>query len=265
MSTEQANKTPESIERENTVLIVLGLAGSGKTTFCHRLYTWLSEKHCQLNKVSGLNDLVCGVNLDPAAIATKMPLHYDIRDSISIKDIMEQKKLGPNGAILTALNLFTTQIDQFISQLTEIQPRYTIIDTPGQIEMFTTSVSGNILAKCIGGSKNTKVKLLYVIDGETAQNPQCFISNMLFSTSIQYRFQEELLIILNKADIEGSETIENMLSNIDTVTERLSENEYITPTLRSIALWTEEFYSQFKLHHVSSTNNIGKTDLLNTL
>ncbi|OAG32183.1 hypothetical protein NEDG_02102 [Nematocida displodere] len=249
----------------NTVLIVLGMAGSGKTVFCHRLYSWLSEKNLRLNKDTGLNDAVFGANLDPASIATKMPLHYDIREHVSVADLMEQKRLGPNGAILTALNLFVAQIDTFVKQIEEAAPTYTVIDTPGQIEMFTTSVSGQILTKCLSGAPNTEVKLLYVLDGESAQNPQCFVSNMLFATSIFYRFKEPLLLIVNKSDIEGSQKIRAWTSDFSLFTDDLTTTDFITPTLRSMALWTEEFYSAFKLYYVSSLTSSGKTELLAVL
>ncbi|KAI5189491.1 GPN-loop GTPase [Nematocida minor] len=247
---------------DNTVLIVLGMAGSGKSTFCHRLYSWLSEKNLKIDSRTGLNDAVCGINLDPAAATVKMPLHYDIRDTVQIHDLMQQKKLGPNGAILTALNLFVTQIDTFISQIVELGPRYTVIDTPGQIEMFTTSISGQILTQCLSRTKGIRVKMVYVVDGEKAQSPQCFISNMLFATSIHYRFNEQLLVVVNKSDMEGSEKIEEWASSFETFAADLPEEEMSTPLTRSIALWMEEFYSNFSLLHVSAATGMGKRALI---
>lgn len=243
---------------DNTVLIVLGMAGSGKSTFCHRLYSWLSEKNIKIDSSTGLNSEVCGINLDPAAANVKMPVHYDIRDTVPIDNLMQEKKLGPNGAILTALNLFITQIDTFIEQIVELRPKYTVIDTPGQIEMFTTSVSGQILVKCLSQTKGIRVKMVYIVDGEKAQNPECFISNMLFATSIYYRFREKMLIVVNKSDIEGAERIKEWASNFDTFAEYLPEERTTTPITRSIALWMEEFYSAFNLSYVSSSTGMGK-------
>lgn len=247
------------------VLLVLGMAGSGKTVFCHRLYSWLSEKHCLINRATGLNDKVFGANLDPAAIATKMPLHYDIRDQLSIDELMQQKKLGPNGAILAVLNLFITQIDTFIAQIETTQPLYTVIDTPGQIEMFTTSVSGQILAQCLAASPNTEVSLLYVVDGEKAQSPQCFVSNMVYAASIFYRFKLPLTVIVNKSDVEGASTIEKWKNSFEVLSEALTTEDFITPTIKSIALWLEEFYHEFPLVLVSSTLGMGKKQLLELL
>ncbi len=45
---------------------------------------------------------------------THMPYgaHVDIRDTVNYKNVMKQYGLGPNGAILTSLNLFATRFDQ---------------------------------------------------------------------------------------------------------------------------------------------------------
>ena len=61
----------------------------------------------------------------------------DIRDTVKYKDVMKQYGLGPNGGIVTSLNLFATQFDQLLGLLDKRQDQheYVIIDTPGQIEV----------------------------------------------------------------------------------------------------------------------------------
>lgn len=36
----------------------------------------------------------------------------DIRDTVNYKEVMKQYGLGPNGGIVTSLNLFATRFDQ---------------------------------------------------------------------------------------------------------------------------------------------------------
>lgn len=55
------------------------------------------------------------LNLDPAVKNLPYTANIDIRDTIKYKEIMKQYNLGPNGAIVTALNLFTTRFDQVLS------------------------------------------------------------------------------------------------------------------------------------------------------
>ena len=57
------------------------------------------------------------VNLDPAVKEVPYPANIDIRDSVNYKEVMKQYKLGPNGGIVTSLNLFATRFDQVMSFL----------------------------------------------------------------------------------------------------------------------------------------------------
>lgn len=59
---------------------------------------------------------------------------------------MQQHNLGPNGAIMTSLNLYATKFDQVIRILEDRADNntlsdYLLVDTPGQIEAFTWYVS----------------------------------------------------------------------------------------------------------------------------
>lgn len=61
------------------------------------------------------------VNLDPAVKEVPYPANIDIRDSVNYKEVMKQYKLGPNGGIVTSLNLFATRFDQVMSFLDKKQ------------------------------------------------------------------------------------------------------------------------------------------------
>ena len=85
-----------------TCLVILGMAGSGKTTFVQRLTAELYHKSKQPYVV----------NLDPACREVPYPANIDIRDTVNYKEVMKQYELGPNGGIVTSLNLFATKFDQ---------------------------------------------------------------------------------------------------------------------------------------------------------
>ena len=85
-----------------TVIIVLGMAGSGKTTFVQRL---TSDLHSRQRSPYV-------INLDPACLEVPFPANVDIRDTVNYKEVMKQYGLGPNGAIVTSLNIFATKFDQ---------------------------------------------------------------------------------------------------------------------------------------------------------
>lgn len=99
----QANRFKLQPVRKNPVAcIVLGMAGSGKTTLMQRI-----ALHVQQQKIPSYV-----VNLDPAVTTMPYGCNIDIRDTVNYKEVMRQYQLGPNGGIMTALNLFATKFDQ---------------------------------------------------------------------------------------------------------------------------------------------------------
>src|SRR5882757_1070447 len=127
-------------------IVCVGMAGSGKTTFMQRINSYLYSQ----------NQIPYVINLDPAVRSVPFDSNIDIRDSVNYKEVMKQYNLGPNGGILTSLNLFATKIDQVLGLLEKrtqppkegsgVKPiRNILVDTPGQIEVFVWSASGDIL------------------------------------------------------------------------------------------------------------------------
>lgn len=88
---------------------IIGMAGAGKTTLLHRLNLTLVES----------SKRAYYINLDPAVRDVPFAANIDIRDTVNYKEVMKQYGLGPNGAILTSLNLFATKFDQVLALLGE--------------------------------------------------------------------------------------------------------------------------------------------------
>ena len=179
---------PKNMQTIN--LIVLGMAGSGKTTFVQKL----EEEIANLDKESYI------INLDPAVMDTLYEPNLDIRDTVKYKEVMLSNNLGPNGAILTCLNLFSTNIDKVISILESKKDLdFVVTDTPGQLEVFSWSASGKLISDSF--SIIFPSILIYIIDLPRCSNPNTFCSNMLYALSIMYKMKLPLLIAFNKADI----------------------------------------------------------------
>ena len=101
---------------------------------------------------------------------------------------MSDYKLGPNGAIMTCLNLMVSKIDLLIESIKKNMDRKNrifIIDTPGQIEVFNWSASGQIISTSLANIIPTS--FLFVADVVRCQNPNTFMSNMLFCCSVLFR------------------------------------------------------------------------------
>ena len=73
--------------------LVIGPPGSGKSTYCDGMHQFMSAigRKCSV------------VNLDPANDRTSYPVALDVRDLVTLDEIMETEELGPNGSVLYAL------------------------------------------------------------------------------------------------------------------------------------------------------------------
>jgi GPN-loop GTPase len=123
---------------------------------------------------------------------------------VNYKNVMSEYKLGPNGGILTACNLFATRFDQVMALCEKARepPLETIVvDTAGQIEMFSWSASGNIITELFASSFPTVV--LYVIDTPRSLSPQTFMSNMMQACSILYKTRLPMILVRAGVDLLG--------------------------------------------------------------
>lgn len=112
---------------------------------------------------------------------------------------MKQYGFGPNGAIMTSLNFFTAHFDKVLQLITKNanKVKHVVIDTPGQIEVFTWSASGIIITEALSASFPTLI--VYVMDTPRSHNPVTFMSNMLYACSVLYRMKLPFIVVLNKA------------------------------------------------------------------
>jgi GTPase SAR1 family protein len=68
----------------------MGPAGAGKSTYCNAF-----QRHCDT-----ISRTVHVANLDPAAEAFEYTAAIDIRELITVADVMEEFGFGPNGALV---------------------------------------------------------------------------------------------------------------------------------------------------------------------
>ena len=248
---EKKIKLPKNMKTIN--LIVLGMAGSGKTTFVEKLEEEIANK----DKESYI------INLDPAVMNTLYEPNLDIRDTIKYKEVMSSNNLGPNGAILTSLNLFSTNIDKVVTLLeNKTDLDFVVMDTPGQLEVFSWSASGKLITDSF--SLIFPSILIYIVDIPRCNNPNTFSSNMLYALSIMYKMKLPLLLAFNKLDIAKDNKVLEWMQDFESLQEALKKkDDYISTFSSSLSLLLAEFYKTIKYVSVSSKTGEGFDELLN--
>ena len=271
-------------------IVCVGMAGSGKTTFMQRINSYLYSQK-QIPYV---------INLDPAVRSVPFDSNIDIRDSVNYKEVMKQYNLGPNGGILTSLNLFATKIDQILALLekrtapppppattppaapTAAPPpalqkpiKHILVDTPGQIEVFVWSASGDILLNSLASSFPTVIA--YIIDTPRTTSTSTFMSNMLYACSILYKTKLPMILVFNKTDAQDAEFAKEWMTDFEAFQEALRKEEeggsfggveggdgtlgggsgYLGSLLNSMSLVLEEFYRHLSVVGVSAMTGDG--------
>ena len=251
-------------------VVCVGMAGSGKTTFMQRINNYLHVKKTPPYVL----------NLDPAVHSVPFECNIDIRDSISYREVMKQYNLGPNGGILTSLNLFATKVDQVIDLLEKRAnppegssikpPRHFLVDTPGQIEVFVWSASGSILLESLASGFPTVIA--YIIDTPRTSSTSTFMSNMLYACSILYKTKLPMILVFNKTDVQDAEFAREWMTDFEKFQTALRDEEskgvfggegfgggsgYMSSLLNSMSLMLEEFYTHLSMVGVSSMTGDG--------
>ncbi|KAJ3052026.1 GPN-loop GTPase qqt2 [Rhizophlyctis rosea] len=175
---------------------------------------------------------------------------------------MKQYNLGPNGGILTALNLFTTKFDQVLDLLAKRAPTldYVLLDTPGQIEIFTWSASGSIITDTLAATSPTVIT--YIIDTPRSVSPATFMSNMLYACSILYKTKLPFVLVFNKTDVVSHDFAVEWMQDFEVFQKALEEDTtYMGTLVNSMCLVLEEFYKHLRVVGVSAVTGEGMEEL----
>lgn len=171
----------------------MGPAGAGKTTFCSALI-----QHLRHNKRSCVY-----VNLDPAAEDFAYEPDVDIKNLISLDDVMEEMDLGPNGGLMSCFEYLLQNIDFLTDPLEDVSEDYLIIiDMPGQIELYTHApVVPQIVKTLVNGSLNMRLCAAYLLESTFVVDRSKFFAGTLSAMSAMLLMELPHINILSKVDL----------------------------------------------------------------
>jgi len=234
-------------------IVVLGTAGSGKTTLTAALYDYLLDNELDASTI----------NLDPAVEVLPYKPTVDIRDYVDARELMEKMGLGPNGALIASMDMIALNLEELKEEVDSLRSNYLIIDTPGQLELFAFRETGPLVIK--GLTEGLKSVALFLIDAVQIVKPSNYLSALLLSASTQVRLKLTQLNVLTKIDIIPKEVLEEILNYIEepeNLVSKLAEDE------SARLMWSEddilylvEKLSIFNVIPVSAVKGEGLDDL----
>ena len=172
------------------VLFVVGTAGAGKSTLVTAFQRW--SRFLEVD--------VLAVNLDPGAERVHYDTEYDVRDLVSLSDVMDEYDLGPNGAQILAADLVAAQAYDIQDELDGLSGDLLIIDTPGQVELFAFREASNHLVEVLGQDRSA---LIFLFDPMLSRSASGFVSQMLLSNIVHFRLGQPFLLLTREWNQSG--------------------------------------------------------------
>ena len=195
------------------VLFVVGTAGAGKSSLVTSFQRWARF----------LDIDVLAVNLDPGAERVHYDPEFDVRDLISLSEVMDEYDLGPNGAQILAADLVASQAEDVFEEIEGLSGDIMVVDTPGQVELFAFREASSHLVQVLGQGRAC---LIFLFDPLLSSTPSGFVSQMLLSSIVHFRLGLPTANFLSKSDLLEPETLERILEwgeNLDVLESALFE------------------------------------------
>lgn len=191
--------------------IVIGPPGSGKTTYCRGMSEFLK----------GIGREVVVVNLDPANDQLPYKCDLDISDLVTLSDVMDSLKLGPNGGLIYCMEYLEKNLDWFQNELKQFRDKYILFDFPGQVELYTHHNSvKNIVSQL--QKWDYRLVSVHLVDSHYCSDSSKFISVLLTSLTTMMQIELPHVNVLSKCDL--IEKYGKLAFNLDFYTDVLDLN-----------------------------------------
>jgi GTPase SAR1 family protein len=179
------------MEYVNYAQLILGPAGSGKSTYCKYI-----QEHALAQK-----RIIKVINLDPAAEKFSYKCDVDIRSLINVDTVMKKHSLGPNGALLYCMEYLTQHIDWLEEQFDSFGDNvYYLFDCPGQLELYSHY---DVMKRITNYLKKNGFSIcsVFCIDCTFLQEQSKFISGNVLSLATMIQMELPHLTVMTKCDL----------------------------------------------------------------
>jgi len=126
----------------------------------------------------------------------------DIRELISLEDVMETEEYGPNGGLVYCMEYLCQNLEWLEEKLGDYTDDYLIIDCPGQIELYTHFPHMKIISQQLT-KLDYSVCAVWLIDSSFIVDSSKFLSATLIALSAMIQLELPHVNVLTKMDLLG--------------------------------------------------------------
>jgi len=229
-------------------IFILGPAGSGKSYLTYSFTNWLIEH--------GMDIAI--VNLDPAVTWLPYTPDVDIRDYITVEEVMRKYNLGPNGALVATIDLSINFIENLRNEIDELKANYVVVDTPGQMELFAFRSAGPTIMSSL--ALNDKSVVLFLVESTILVKPSTFLSLIMLALAASIAHKLPQIITITKTDLLPRERYEDIIRWIEDPMEIFkdikSEDAVFVTQYSDVIAAFEDIIARFNIGGFVATSSI---------
>jgi len=208
--------------------LVVGPAGSGKSTYCSNMV-----KHGE-----AVGRKISVVNLDPAAEYFDYEPLVDIRELLSVTDVQEDEDLhlGPNGGLIFCMEYMIKNPSWLEEKFEDCyEDEYLLFDCPGQIELYTHLNVMKNLVEFLTSRMDFRICAVFLMDCQFAMDRAKFFSGILVSLSTLINLEIPSVSVLTKLDLLDRKEKKLLQEVLEPQLEHLLEDKRLSEQLEEVA------------------------------
>ncbi|KAK5165086.1 uncharacterized protein LTR77_009183 [Saxophila tyrrhenica] len=167
--------------------------------------------------MTAINRPCSAANLDPANDNVPYDAAFDVRELVSVEEVMEREELGPNGGILWAMEEVEANFEWLEERLEECEETI-ILDPPGQPELTIHHMAVPRILQRLE-KLDYRIVVVQLLDSVVLTRPSLYLSSLLLCLRGMLHLPYPVVNVLTKIDNLKSVGGTDLPFNLDFYTE----------------------------------------------
>jgi GTPase SAR1 family protein len=130
-----------------------------------------------------------------------------VQDLVSLEDVMQEFKLGPNGSMIYCMEFLEANIDWLAEKIKQHNfdtgCKYFIFDLPGQVEIYSNHNSLKNVLKALSSRLHFTFSALHLVDVSYLYDKHRFLSALALSLTAIIGMEMPFINAITKVDLLG--------------------------------------------------------------